>query len=208
MSINILTYSMIRANKAMLNGKTCFEATPDKETNFLSAFYRSLGINYAKFFKMDNLSKAGLLASELLLQDCPDREKSKEDMAIVLWNSTSSLDTDCRYQKTIEAGENYFPSPSEFVYTLPNIVTGEIAIRNKIVGETAFYISEKFDAEALFRSVSALFAQSDATRVLCGWADCFQTDCDVVMFLLEKDRGEYPEFTVEFITKIYNHKLN
>ena len=205
MSINIRTYSMIRANKAMLNGKICFEAEPDTATStFLSALYRSLGINYAKFFKMDNLCKAGFLASELLLKDFTDREKNKEDMAIVLWNKSSSLDTDVRFQKTIESADNYYPSPSEFVYTLPNIVIGEIAIRNKITGETAFCISENFDSEALFHYISYLFRQPDVNCVLCGWTEYFQANCEVVMYLLEKDNDKYPEITVESITEIYN----
>ena len=43
-----------------------------------------------------------------------------------------------RFQETIQHADSYYPSPALFVYTLPNIVTGEIAIRNKYYGETSF----------------------------------------------------------------------
>jgi len=165
-------------------------------------FYRSLQIDYPKFFKMDGLSKLGFLAAELLLKDFADREIVKEDMAIVLWNRSSSLNTDNQYQKTIQSAENYYPSPSVFVYTLPNIVIGEIAIRNKIVGETSFYISEEFDAKEIFNTVFSLFIQPDIQHVICGWVECFQENYEVVMFLVEKDNGQGIEFTVENITKI------
>jgi len=165
-------------------------------------FYRSLQIDYPKFFKMDGLSKLGFLAAELLLEDFTDRETVKEDMAIVLWNRSSSLETDTAYQKTIESAENYYPSPSVFVYTLPNIVIGEIAIRNKIVGETAFYISEEFDAKEIFNTVFSLFPQPDIQYVICGWVECFQENYEVVMFLVEKDNEQGIAFTIENITKI------
>ena len=167
----------------------------------LTDFYRSLQIDYPKFFKMDGLSKLGFLAAELLLKDF-NRETVKEDMAIVLWNKSSSLDTDNHYQKTIQSAENYYPSPSVFVYTLPNIVIGEIAIRNKIVGETSFYISENFDAKEIFNTVSSLFLHPDIQYVICGWVECFQENCEVVMFLIEKNNKQDIAFIIENITKI------
>src|SRR3712207_7060242 len=44
------------------------------------------------------------------------------------------------YEQTICHRAQFFPSPSVFVYTLPNIVTGEIAIRNHYHGETHFFV--------------------------------------------------------------------
>ena len=94
----------------------------------LAQLYRNIGMSYPKFFKMDRLCKAGILGAEMLLKDYDfDHENVKADWGIVLMNSASSLDNDRRYQETI-ATDNYYPSPAVFVYTLANIVTGEIAI--------------------------------------------------------------------------------
>jgi len=108
-----------------------------KNSAEIAEFYRSLQIDYPKFYKMDNLSKLGFLASEMIFNDEDNRFIPREDIAVICFNSSSSLDIDTQYQKTIHDNENYFPSPSLFVYTLPNIVTGEIAIRNKFLGETS-----------------------------------------------------------------------
>ena len=94
--------------------------SPEEITNF----YRSLQVDYPKFFKMDGLSKLGFLASEMILNDDENRFTPREDVAVICFNSSSSLDIDMQYQETIADNENYFPSPSLFVYTLPNIVTG------------------------------------------------------------------------------------
>ena len=177
-----------------------------KKSEEMTEFYRSLQIDYPKFFKMDNLSKLGFLASELILNDFADKETGKEDMAIVLWNRSSSLDTDSIYQKTIQSAKNYYPSPSVFVYTLPSIVVGEIAIRNKICGETAFYISEKWDAQTVYNTVFSLFLQPDVRFVLCGWVECFQENYETIMYLVTTENEHSPEFTIENITKIDNYK--
>lgn len=137
----------------------------------LAEAYRSLGCEYPKFFKMDPLCKTGFIASERLLRqfrpsqnvntdkDHYDTGESTvkfaqasaenfteifggENTAIVLMNRSASLCNDLHYCKTILDKEHYFPSPALFVYTLPNIVTGEIAIRNKFYGESIFYICD------------------------------------------------------------------
>ena len=94
-----------------------------------------------KFYKMDPLCRLGFVASELLLQAEGDRRDTpRDDRAIILFNRSSSIQADEAYQASIQDAEDYFPSPAAFVYTLPNIVTGEIAIRNHYQGETSFYI--------------------------------------------------------------------
>ncbi len=205
MNLNIKTYSTICKNKAFLNEKELFSGELGQEAGaFLSALYRSLGINYSKFFKMDKLSKVGFLASELLLKDNIDHEKAKEGTAIILWNSSSSLDADITYQKTIESPENYFPSPVDFVYTLPNIVTGEIAIRNKIHGETSFYISEKFNVEEICERVKTAFADNDICQVICGWTDYLQGEYEAILFLIDRNENQNINFTKENIHQLYN----
>ena len=135
----------------------------------LSQVYRTKIGGYAKFFKMDSLSKLGFLAAEFLLRDIPPEQK--ENAAVVLFNRSGSLVTDRNYQRTITLNDNYFPSPALFVYTLANIVTGEIAIRHKIYGETAFYILPERDDATIERVVADMLLTSSPTMVVAGWVD-------------------------------------
>jgi 3-oxoacyl-[acyl-carrier-protein] synthase-1 len=65
-----------------------------------------------------------------------------------------------------------FPSPALFVYTLPNTVTGEIAIRNKYAGETSAFVLEKYDEEAIFALVKEAFQDPVTQSAVVIWADC------------------------------------
>ena len=71
---------------------------PDKElaeNNFLTAIYRLCEFSYPKFFKMDNLSKAGFLASELLVDEL-DENFDRKDCGVILlprarrWNRSKA----------------------------------------------------------------------------------------------------------------------
>jgi 3-oxoacyl-[acyl-carrier-protein] synthase-1 len=86
------------------------------------------------------------------------------------------LVTDRNYQHTISDG-NYFPSPALFVYTLANIVTGEIAIRHKIYGETSFYILSDYDEATINEIVENAFLTSSPSFILAGWVD-YNNDTD------------------------------
>lgn len=134
----------------------------------LNDLYHKIAGDYPKFYKMDYLCKLGFLASELLLKEISS--ELKENASIILFNRNSSLITDRKFQQTIQTG-NYFPSPSLFVYTLANIVTGEIAIRHKIMGETSFFILDKNDGIEIERIARNVFLTSDPSFILTGWID-------------------------------------
>ena len=153
----------------------------------LSRLYRNIGMNYPKFFKMDRLCKAGILGAEMLLKDYDfDHENVKADWGIVLMNSASSLDNDRRYQETI-ATDNYYPSPAVFVYTLANIVTGEIAIRHKIGGESSFYVMPEYKQELIEEIIGQAFtANPELTHIVCGWVDVDGEECEVSMGLYKR----------------------
>jgi len=143
--------------------------------------YRSLSIDYPKFFKMDALSKLGFLAAEMLLKDDAERFMPREDIALVAFNRSASLDTDINFQATIADADNFFPSPSVFVYTLPNIVLGEIALRNKFLGETSFYVSENFDARLMVETVENTFQDRSTKEVIASWIECGDGKYEVFM---------------------------
>ena len=170
-----------------------------KTSTEITELYRSLQIDYPKFFKMDNLSKLGFLASEMLLKDEENRFVPTENVAIIGFNRSSSLDADTQYQATIQNNENYFPSPSLFVYTLPNIVTGEIAIRNNILGETSFYICKDFDAKQIVGTVRNAFCDKSAMTALVMWVE----HSEVFMALVENGKGDI-EFNENQLEILFN----
>lgn len=139
----------------------------------LTELYRHHVGDWPKFFKMDTLARLGFIASELLLQYEGGRFLPREDRAIVFANRNASIKVDTDYWDTVRDAANCYPSPALFVYTLPNIVTGEIAIRNHWYGETAFYVLE--DESQLDRLVETTFSPV-TTSILCGWVECTDKD--------------------------------
>ena len=156
----------ITPKSVVLDGKAIVVSeTGDK---MLVELYRRFAGDYPKFFKMDTLSRLGFIAAELLLKE--PIAKSQKPKAILLANRSASIKNDTDYLATISDG-NYYPSPALFVYTLPNIVTGEIAIRHQIHGETSFYILDKpEDLEPIIQSqLSNIKCQ---ISILAGWCEC------------------------------------
>ena len=164
----------ITPERVILNGEPLI--TTAQGAALLTEIYRSRVNDYPKFFKMDELSKLGFIASELLLQAEGDRHQDSEDRAVILFNRSSSVTNDRKYQDTIQRPDDYFPSPALFVYTLPNIVTGEIAIRNGYYGETSFYVLDAYDEATIRATVEASFLDDTTQSVLCGWVDCESED--------------------------------
>lgn len=143
-----------------------------KFLKFIKEIYKNYDIKYPKFYKMDNLSKLGFLSAEILLKNTDILNKYKnEEIAVILSNESSSSDTDAIYQKTIDDRNNYFPAPSVFVYTLPNIMIGEICIRHKIKGENTVFISEDFDKNFIFDYVNNLYNLQKTKICICGRVD-------------------------------------
>lgn len=188
----------METGRCRLDGKDFFCSGTQNGKEFLSQLYRVLEVDYPKFFKMDVLAKAGFLAAELLLQGA--KEVGGERTGLFLANRSSSLDTDRHYQETI--GEEYFPSPSVFVYTLPNIVLGEICIRHKIYGENTFFVSSEFEAERMCSYVERVFTETGMERALVGWLECVGDRCEVFACRVEKD-GRGIDFTHYYINKLH-----
>lgn len=172
--VGITSQIVITPDEVILNGERL--STTKQGGALLTELYRKKINDYPKFFKMDELCKLGFVASELLLQVSGDRHEGTADRAIVLFNHTGSLCNDRNYQKTINDKENFFPSPSLFVYTLPNIVTGEIAIRNHYYGETSFYVLDQDDPSLIRAMAEDVISHGRAKSVICGWLDCEDKD--------------------------------
>lgn len=149
---------------------------------FLMRAYALAGGNYPRFFKMDLLSKLGFLASERVLQGLPpDVDRTK--VAVLLTNASSSLDTDKRYWETASQAA---ASPSLFVYTLPNIVCGEICIRHGLKGESNFFLTKAFDADLIGQQLELLWQNTAMEYCLTGWVEGMANQADVFLYLASR----------------------
>lgn len=153
----------------------------------LTEVYKTKIGNYPKFYKMDMLSRLAFVASELLIECDEENDDHSNDRAVVLFNHSSSIIADRQYVKSIEI-DDFFPSPAAFVYTLPNITTGEIALRNGYHGETSFYILVERNEKLMQRVIKSTFIDRDIKSVIGGWIDCPSEDkfeCDIRIYVKE-----------------------
>lgn len=140
----------------------------------LSEIYRKYVGDYPKYHKMDALSRLAFLATELLLSrgDVPQ----DSGRATILFNRTSSVVADrCHLGSIAKPGE-FYPSPSVFLGTLPNIATGEIAIRHGYTGETSLYITDFRDEALMKKVVGSSFSPGGFRSLICGFVDCDRGD--------------------------------
>ena len=177
----------ISPSEVVVDGKSVALPEGISGKDLLTFLYREKVGNYPQFYKMDLLSRLGFIASELLLEaEGKERVAGTDSRAVILFNRSSSLMTDRKYMATI-AEDNYFPSPTLFVYTLPNIITGEIAIRNKYNGETSFYILPERNGGVMENVLRAAFLDKKTQSVISGWIDCTADNCfEADMFIAEK----------------------
>jgi hypothetical protein len=203
----ITAYCIIRHREIIRDGKTIYSSQAGTLKDFLQQAYDFIKPEYPKFYKMDHLSQLGLLAAEVLLKNRSlTTEYPAESISVVLSNAHSSLDTDLRYL----ASTKTIASPALFVYTLPNIVAGEICIRHKIKGENAFFISAAFDPEWMVDYVSMIFSPMPnaecliSSACLAGWVDLVGEHHDVFLYLLEKNKQPSLEHSAEKLKELYN----
>jgi hypothetical protein len=194
-SVTIFRQQVIK-NKSLL-----FEVKESNAQKMLVSLYDLGAFNYPKFYKMDNLSKLGWLGAAFLLDtDFKNRAYAPESIALVLCNRNSSLDTDLKYYESVKT----IASPALFVYTLPNIVMGEISIRHQIKGENAFFVFEEFNAEFIYQYVSELLNSGAADACVCGWVEFLDQEYKLVLLLVEKkDGNDTDTFTIENINQTY-----
>jgi hypothetical protein len=185
----ITSYAHIKHNQVSVNGKIVFRANSSSLSEFLSEAYKSLSISYPKFHKMDLQCKLGFLCTEFAVQGTDFlTENDLTKTAIILSNAASSLDTDKIHQNSISDKSNYFPSPAVFVYTLPNITIGELAIKHKITGENAFFVSEKFDADLLVSYTESLFSDNTNAAIV-GWVEVDGLNFEAFIFLAQNSKN-------------------
>ena len=179
--MKIIGHSYINPRGAFLNGQNVSIAT---EENYLKKYFSELEIDYPKFYKMDLLSKGSFLGNYLLRDSYKDLLHVENELQFIFANSSSSKETDIRFIESYEIKKN--PSPSLFVYTLPNILTGELAIKHKWFGENIFFILTKFDSNFFIDQIEMSFLRGNE-YCLCGWVEMKGAPEDeCFMFLVAK----------------------
>ena len=178
----------ISNQKVCLNGRVAYDGSNDEDFGqFIRNAFKSIAQPYMKFPKMDDQCKLALTATEFLMKDVDSTSYGEEDTALLLACKASSLGTDLRHQDVISVKDPYMPSPAIFVYTLANIMEGEICIRHKIKGENLCLIASKADSMPLLREqANLLLTEGRAKRCIIGFADYLQGHYQAELELIAK----------------------
>jgi hypothetical protein len=181
----ITGFVSLKNGELCLDGRLHTRAEDGTTGDVFQKMYEGLSMNYPKFYKMDAMSQAGILATEVLLSAHSVKQYLPAEVGLILSSDQGSIDTDRKYM----SASMTVPSPALFVYTLPNIVAGEICIRHTLKGENAFFMTATFDAELLSNYVSQVFLQSSVKACITGWVNVANGHHEVLVYLVEKQGG-------------------
>lgn len=151
-----------RNHQVRIKGSPVLNLPESGASEVLLEAYRQLGLSYPKFFKMDLPSKLAILSFELL-----QRETEISDSwhtGLVISTLQGCLDIDLQFEQNRQG----IPSPALFVYTLPNIMLGELAIRHQIKGEQCCFIDAPDDIDMLHFYTDDLLRNQQMKTVFCG----------------------------------------
>ncbi|MBQ0156671.1 MAG: beta-ACP synthase [Bacteroidales bacterium] len=116
---------------------------------YIKGLFGSVSEPYMKFSKMDDYCKLGTTAVELLLSKTGGLSQyNPYEIALVVNTDTGCIESDLAHLDNITADE-YNSSPAIFVYTLPNVVAGEICIKNKFKGEGVTIVGKTEDPKKI-----------------------------------------------------------
>ena len=197
----ITSHAHIRNRALIKDGELICRDLRGSLADFLDSAFQVTGADYPKFHKMGSSSKLGFLGSEILLKGLNLMDHYEPwQVAVILSNAHGSLDTDIRFFESTKT----MASPGLFVYTLPNIVAGEICIRNGIKGENAFFVTPSFDISQIHHYVELTMASGRTNACIAGWIDVIGTHHDVFLYLAEKkQRGNAIDHSTVQLQKLY-----
>lgn len=158
-----------------LNGKSFINLPFENSQALLTHIYQHTKVTYPKFFKMDMLSKLAFLSLEILSPDLESINKNRA--AVVLSTHSGSIEVDTKFEESRQA----IASPALFVYTLPNIMLGEICIRMKLKGAQMCFIEEKPNPDLLYFYVSDLLGNRDSDGCICGHVEARENSLEATM---------------------------
>lgn len=158
----------INAGEVIVNDSVVFSDKSADFGTFIREAFKSRGENNMKFYKMDDLCKLGYVAAAWLLDGV---EFGEEECGMVLSGKYGCLDADMKHQQIIDKEGDAASSPAVFVYTLPNVVAGEISIRHHIKGENTWFWSDDRTMSDLKHYASLMAGASDLRYCIIGHLD-------------------------------------
>lgn len=185
---------------AVINGKEHY-LIQHTEEDWKKELFLSLKKDYSKFYKMDALAKMAFIGVQLIKEAVNFQQFEDDEVALIFANKFSSYDDDSKY---IESYTNKGkPSPSLFVYTLPNILTGEIAISEKWYGENIFFIEEKFNPSLYLDQIN-FYLRKESKVCLCGWVESVNGNEECILFAVDQSEGNITE---NELLNLYNQSI-
>jgi hypothetical protein len=109
----------------------------------------------------------------------------KEKIAVMLMTGNGCLDVDKRYLHSTET----IASPSLFVYTLPNIMLGEICIKHGFKGEQLCMVDTLPNETEIQFWVNDILQNRNMDACLCGWVDALEDKQTVHLLWIDKKKG-------------------
>lgn len=161
----------IERAQIVCNGKRVFKAWGHSFSSFMRVAYRALDWSYPRFYKMDPLCQLATLATRYLLQEQDLTHYKATEIALVMANTRATLHTDQRHLHTMADADHYHPRPAIFVYTLPNILIGELCMQYQIKGPSAFFIQPQPDWDFLLSYSQMLLTDPQLKVCLTGWIE-------------------------------------
>lgn len=160
---------IITPDKLVFNRNVVRAETPGYP--FITEIFKKYMADDSRYFKMDQFSRlayvgAGLVAGDEL------KDISPEDTAVFIFTKTGSVLADRKHLSTFSDKEEFYPSPAVFINTLPNIVLGEIAIKNNVKGETTLVMLPEEDEAVIDRVIRATLDATRPKAMIYGWVDC------------------------------------
>ena len=135
---------------------------------------------------MDILSKWAWAGVEILL-NCNDvflyNGLDVNKIGVVLATAHGCIAADKKYDETLSS----IASPALFVYTLPNIMLGEVSIRHGFKGEQLCLVSREFNTEELFFWISDLMEKRGMEACVAGWIDVTNDKKDIRLYWITKN---------------------
>lgn len=164
----------ITPESASIDGRDVHVAERGKA--LLTEVYKSSGLDgLQKFYKMDVFSRLAYLAAGLLLKE-DGEEHACEQVSLLFFNSSGSILQDRLHLRSFVGADGFYPSPATFIYTLPNVVEGEIAMKYGVKGETTFIILRDKDPQLMERVISSALPWMTTPRTIAGWVECSAED--------------------------------
>lgn len=123
---------------------------------------------FPKFGRMDPLCKVAVAAAQLIQRAGGFDGLDRDSIAQVGATALGCLEVDAQFEATRKAGA---PSPALFVYTLPSMFQGEVAIQFKLRGRCALFHGAAFAGSKALAQATQWVERGRAPAVLAIAAD-------------------------------------